>query len=106
MAAKGLTYEGSQGTLSFVKRFRKVTASITAAAMATIAVTTVATVTVPGVTVGDIAWAAPNTAQPDTLSFSAVVTAADTVKIYANNPTAAPINTVTSTWNVVVEKDL
>lgn len=106
MAAKGITYEGTDGTLSFVKRFRRVSASVGIATMGATAVTAFATVTVPGVTIGDIAWTAPNTNQLDTLTFSARVTAANTVKLYANNPTGAGIDLVASTWNVIVEKDM
>jgi hypothetical protein len=105
MPAKGITVVGTTGTKRFIKRFRLVTASITGAAQAAATVSTVTTQTVTGVLVGDQAFAAAQTAQPATLAFTAVVTAADTVKIFATNPTAGGISTNTSLWNIIVERD-
>lgn len=106
MGAKGLTIVGSAGTKRFIKRLRATSGTVTGASRAAASVVVISTVTVAGAKVGDVAVCSPNVAQPDTLGFECRVTAADTVKIYAVNPTAGGISDTTSTWNVVVTRDL
>ena len=80
------------------------TAAVGVVSVVTITVTEIATLTIPGAALGDLVLVNPDVAQNANISWMAYVSAANTVKIRATNPTAGSINTVSANWRCIVIK--